>query len=101
MTSMVLAAMSAAILAAGPAEEVTFRFDAELLTTNRGIEKVYDRMARRARRACRFPGPLMTRHGEEMRCRASLVDQWVDGIGSPHLTALHRGADAPDFARRD
>ena len=80
--------------------EVSVTFDAELLSTSAGREKVYDRLNRSAKRAC-VDQPM---HATTIRaaegCMADLMDDLVAQVGDARLTALHNGEARPAYARR-
>ncbi|MBB4658231.1 UrcA family protein [Parvularcula dongshanensis] len=95
------ALLAAASLHAAPATaDVTLRFDAELLSTSTGREKIYAKFERAAARSC-IDHP---RHASTIRqakiCMADLMDQFVDQVGDARLTALHEGEARPAYARR-
>ncbi|WP_306250167.1 UrcA family protein [Parvularcula sp. IMCC14364] len=92
MKKLIIAAAAAvAITGTAQAEEFKFNFDRELLTTQSGVEKVYDRLQRRIDSFCEDPGiRSLDMRAYEAECKQSLMDQVVNQIGSTRLVSVHR-----------
>ncbi|MCI5048308.1 MAG: UrcA family protein [Aquisalinus sp.] len=85
------AAVVVAFATTAQAEEFKFNFDRELLTTQSGVEKVYDRLQKRIDTFCEDPGlRSLNMRAHEARCKKDLMDQVVNQIGSTRLVSVHR-----------
>ena len=80
--------------------EVAFRFDAALLQTEAGAQRLHSKMVRRARAACRGTTVQSRSYAVQTTCREEVVDQWVAAIDHPRLNAAHEGEARPAFAAR-
>ncbi len=91
-------ALSAAFVAlpasAGQHDGVTFRYQADELDTARSAVKLYDRLEKRAERACITPGArsLEVRRFEA-ECVEQLTDEFVSQIGHSRISDLHTESD--------
>ena len=80
---------------------MTFRFDAAELATPEGARRAYRRLRIAARRHCTSPGtPLADLQRHDRQCAADLIEKVVSRVGSPQLTARHRGAITAEVAAR-
>ena len=87
----VAAAAVIAVTGTAQAEEFKFNFDRELLTTQSGIEKVYDRLEKRIDTFCEDPGlRSLDMRAHEAQCKQNLMGQVMNEIGSTGLVSLHR-----------
>lgn len=78
-------------------ESFTFRYDRGELRSATGAAKVYLRLTREARRACRAvgPGPQIGRATMRRECEAALIDKVVSASGVATLAGRH--ADTSHF----
>jgi len=85
---MALSAPAYAINAQG--DKVTTKIDLRDLETDRGITRVYEALARRAKNACTTRGakPIANRIAEKA-CTENLLIDFVQDVGNDRLTAYH------------
>lgn len=87
-----------AALSSMPAQAIEFQdtvykitIKKDELTTETGIENVYDRFQHKARKACRSAGPYPTGYRTpKSDCISDLIDQFVTSAQVPELAAYHR-----------
>lgn len=87
-----LAALCAAtaMTSAHAAEKtVTITFDREMLNSLEGVEEAYGTLYLSARRSCRDSGLAGRVRSVRVRCQVDLMDQMVDQIDHPRLSAFH------------
>jgi UrcA family protein len=79
----------------------TFQFAPADLSTASGTERVYSRLVKHARNACKAFGPGREFWRTELReaCQADLIDKVVVRIGQPELSARHRSSAYFNLAR--
>ncbi len=72
------------------AERVAFKYNTAELRDAAAVEKLHNRLTRKAMRAC---GPEDVRYlADRQRCAKELADQWIAEIGDQRLAALHYSA---------
>lgn len=93
------------IAAAAPAQagDFKFRYARSELETPAGVEALYDRIEKRAERACVNRDRIaLWRAGVEEKCIETVVNEIVEKIGDPRLAAAHEMAQgARKYAERD
>ena len=95
--------LSASTTGAGEVVPASFTFQvapADLATAS-GTEKVYGRLVKHARNACKTFGPGREFWRTELReaCQADLIDKVVVRIGRSELSARHRSSGYFNLAR--
>ena len=80
-----------ALFSTAHAEDFKFSYDKELLTSSTGVEKVYDRLERRAKRYCGVIGSSRSLQAIllERKCVEETVETAIEAIDSPALANLH------------
>jgi len=106
MPSLNLAALAATLFtfsAAHAADEATFSYSRGELASSVTVNALYERMDRAVARACRTSGERGFYAIErDKRCRAQLLDSFVDQIDSPAINVVHeRRHGAGRIARAD
>jgi len=83
-------ALTAPVLAASPAEIVTTTIDQRDLTTDYGVERVYNALSRKAETSCETPGrvPISAKRFEE-QCTRQLLEDFVFDVDNVSLTRYH------------
>jgi UrcA family protein len=73
----------------------TFRFDRGELDSVAGVDRLYGRLTRDARRACYYlgKGGELWRVDSRNACQAELLEKIVDQSGAPALVARHQDKD--------
>lgn len=93
---IVMAGLTAQAAQAAQADEsqlktkvVTVKFDAALLESPKGVEKVYKRLKRRAKIACDGSNSVLIPFKTVRDCQTSMVDQFVVSADKSVLTQYH------------
>ncbi len=90
---LALTSLAAALVAFTPAlaaERVAFKYNTAELRDAAAVEKLHNRLTRKAMRACR---PEDVRYfAERQRCAMELADQWIAEISDQRLASLHYSA---------
>lgn len=74
-----------------PTDTVTTLVESDLLNTKNGAKRVYDKLERRADRACKTRGPQSLRDrvlGET--CATDLLNDFVVNLNDERVTAVHQ-----------
>jgi len=71
-------------------DKVTFKISASDLTTQAGIERIYNKLEREAERACNVTGKISnTQRIFEKTCKIKIMDEFVESVDHKTLTAFH------------
>ncbi|NNU16332.1 UrcA family protein [Parvularcula sp. ZS-1/3] len=98
-THAIAAALSLSCIAAPAlAADIEVEVDLRMLETRQGTAIVYEKLEKKAVRSCRQMTSRLPTHLRA--CEADLMEQFVEDLDHPMLTAHHRGKDAPLYASR-
>ena len=75
-------------------ETITLSYDIAQLDSNTSVENVLRDLERQARQACTSTLPLLNVRNVDTACVANVLEQAVEGINSPSLTAAFEQAEA-------
>lgn len=91
-----IAAMTMPAHAISPqAEEVSVKIDARDLVTDRGIERVYKTLAKKAENACETPGTRgIADSVAEKACARQLLGEFIANVDSVKLTSYYAAHNA-------
>lgn len=94
------AALAAAASPASADEGVSFSYRKSDLASSASVADLYERIVSRAERVCEIKGPTvgLYRVRYQKECVSDLVGDFVAGVGSPPLTALHEQRHNERFA---
>ncbi|MEP3890689.1 MAG: UrcA family protein [Hellea sp.] len=90
------AAMTTSAHAISPqSEEVSVKIDARDLVTERGVERVYNTLARKAERACETTGTRgIAESSVEKLCARQLLSEFIADVDSVKLTSYYAAQNA-------
>lgn len=92
MTKMMMAAAAVAVGLNGfshAGDKVHMQVDRGLLATQTGVEKVYAKLERQAKAACRDAGAAGRAREARKACQLALMDDMVEAIDHPRLASFH------------
>ena len=71
-------------------DKILFKVDAADLTTQAGIERIYNRLESEAERACSTTGRItLDTRKLEKACKIEVMDDFVESVDNKALTAFH------------
>lgn len=74
----------------GQTEEVSVKIDARDLVTDRGVERVYKTLAKKAENACETPGTRgVADSAAEKACARQLLGEFIENVDSAKLTSYY------------
>ena len=72
------------------AEEVSVKIDARDLVTKRGVERVYNRLAKKAKSSCYTPGRRgISDTAADKECARQLLSEFIKDVDSAKLTSYY------------
>lgn len=72
------------------ADIITTKIDLRDLKTERGVERIYKSLSRRADSACKTPGPKpIENRVAENKCAKNLLIEFVQDVDNPRLTKYY------------